>query len=97
MSHNEKFNTTKNKTTKLKKGYIKLYKENKKSFYNFLKYDQFLPIYLAHYIFIIILLIINSNNNPIISFYDSIILHINILIKLELIKYFIKVVFPSLN
>ena len=77
MSHNEKFNTTKNNTTKLKKGYIKLYKEDKKSFYNFLKYDQFLPIYLAHYIFIIILLIINSNNNPIISFYDSIILHIN--------------------
>ena len=76
MDNDEQFNIIKNSKTKIGKINIKLNK-NKKSICSIFKYIHFLSTFFISYIFIIILLTINSDISSILSYYDSIILHIN--------------------
>ena len=77
MNNVVKFEIKKHYTIKTEKMNIKLKNGNKKLVNSFLQFYHLSLFYLNSYLFIIILLLITSNKNPLLSFYDSIILHIN--------------------
>ena len=77
MNIDEQFNIIKKYKTKEENINIKINNEKKKSIRLIFKYNHILSAFFISYIFIIIILTINSDISSILSYYDSIILHIN--------------------